>query len=285
MSPRTSPTARRRRLAAELRRLRKQAGLTREQVAEALMCAPATVTRYEIAQSGPRVGEVTLMLEIYGVTGEQRDALLKMAREARQRGWWHPYNAALPEWFETYVSLEEEAVAIRAYESELIPGLLQTEAYTRATMLTETTIPTEEEIERRVALRKERQRRFPDEGEPALWVVLNEATIRRLVGGRATMREQLRHLVDAQRHKNLTLQVLPFEVGSHPGMDTSFSILEFPERQDPDVVYVEYRAGCLYLEDPHEVETYNAIFDHLRARALGPDESCALITKVAEELV
>ncbi|MEV6982405.1 helix-turn-helix transcriptional regulator [Sphaerisporangium sp. NPDC051017] len=284
MSPRTSPTARRRRLAAELRRLRKAAGLTREQVAEALSCAPATITRFEIARSGPRVGEVALMLELYGISGAQRDALLKMAKEARRRGWWHPYSDTIPTWFETFVSLEEEAATIRTYECELVPGVFQTDGYARATILAEPVVPDAEEVDRRVAVRMERQKRLTGEDAPTFWAVLNEGAIRRHVGGRPTMRDQLQRLTELSRLNNVTLQVLPFEAGAHPGMDSAFNILEFPERADPAVVYVEYRAGSLYLEDQPEVDTYNAIFDHLRARALGPDESLVLIAKVAEDL-
>ncbi|GII85947.1 transcriptional regulator [Sphaerisporangium siamense] len=284
MSPRTSPTARRRRLAAELRRLRKEAGLTREQVAEVIGCAPATITRFEIARSGPRVGEVALMLELYGITGAQRDALLKMAKEARRRGWWHPYSGAIPTWFETYVSLEEEAATIRAYESECVPGLLQTAGYMRAVTLAEPVVPGAEEIDRRVAVRMERQARLSGDEAPAIWAVLNEAAVRRQVGGRETMRDQLERLMEVSRLHNVTLQILPFEAGAHPGMDGAFTILGFPESMDPDVVYVEYRAGSLYLEGRTEVDTYNLMFDHLRARALSPDESQALIAKVHQDL-
>ncbi|MFC6087236.1 helix-turn-helix domain-containing protein [Sphaerisporangium aureirubrum] len=284
MSPRTSPTARRRRLAAELRRLRKQAGLTREQVAEVLGCAPATITRFEIAQSGPRIAEVALMLELYGIDEGQRESLLAMAREARKRGWWHPYADTIPAWFETFVSLEEEAITLRTYESEWVPGVLQTEAYARATILAEPVVPSEAETERRVALRMERQKRLTEEDSPTMWIVLNEAIIRRLVGGRATMQDQLRRLGEASRLSHVTLQVLPFDAGAHPGMDGAFTILGFPDRRDPDVVYIEYRAGSLYLENPVEADTYNLMFDHLRARACGPDESYALIMKATELL-
>lgn len=224
------------------------------------------------------------MLELYGIGGSQRDALLAMAKEARKRGWWHPYSAAVPRWFETYVSLEEEAVRIRAYESELIPGLMQTEEYSRATILAEPLVPESDEIDRRVAVRLERRKRLTGDAAPTIWVVVNEATIRRVVGGAPTMRAQLRHLLSTTKLNNIILQVLPFEAGAHPGMDGAFTILQFPESIDPDLVYVEYRAGSLYLEDPSEVDTYNVIFDHLRARALGPDESRALIAKAADDL-
>lgn len=284
MSVRMSPTARRRRLAAELRRLRKEAGLTREQVAEAIACAPATVTRIESAQSGIRVGEAKLMLELYGVTGSEREALLEMAKYARRRGWWHRYSGAIPAWFQTYVSLEEEAVTIRAYESEAVPGLFQTEGYARAMLLSEPIVPDEDEIERRVAVRIGRQHRLSGDDPVTSWVILNESVLHRRVGDNSVMREQLKRLEEISQYSSVTVQVLPFTAGAHPAMDGAFSILKFSERADPDVVYVEYRAGSLYLEGQAEVDGYILMFDHLRARALGPDESRALIAKVAADL-
>jgi transcriptional regulator with XRE-family HTH domain len=284
MSSRTSPTVRRRRLAAELKRLRKESGKTREEVAEFVGCAPATVTKIENASNAAPPAYVALMLELYGVTGGKRDAWLTVARQARKRGWWQQYGGAIPSWFEVYLGLEEEASEIRSYHPEGIYGLLQTEDYMRAQILAESTVPPDEEIDRRIAIRKKRQERLRGNDAPQMWLVLGEAAIRRQVGGADAAHAQLHHLLDASRLNSVNLQVLPYTAGAHPGSHGPFIVLGFPEPADPEVVYVEYRMGSLYLESPSEVSTYTKIFDHLRARALGPDESRALITQVAKEM-
>ncbi|HEX6468948.1 MAG TPA: helix-turn-helix transcriptional regulator [Streptosporangiaceae bacterium] len=284
MANRTSPTVRRRRLAAELKRLRKESGKTREEVAEFVGCAPATVTKIENASNAAPPAYVALMLELYGVTGDEREAWLTVARQARKRGWWQQYGGAIPAWFEVYVGLEEEATEIRAYRPENVLGLLQTEEYIRAQILAEPRVPADEEIERRVAVRMKRQERLLADDAPEMWIVLNECAIRREVGGREAMRRQLQRLIEVSRLNTVTLQVLPFSAGAHPASHGPFNILGFREPADPDIVYVEYRMGSIYLESPSEVATYTAIFDHLRARALGPDESRTLIAEVAEEM-
>jgi transcriptional regulator with XRE-family HTH domain len=275
---RSSPTVRRRRLAAELRKLRKESGKTREQVAEFVGCSPVTVTRIENGQSVPRLADVARMLEGYGVTGDQREILMTLCSEARKRGWWHQYSGTIPAWFEVYVGIEGEASEIRSYQPELVDGRLQTEGYVRALMLADVEVPTDDELERRVSLRMKRQEQFFDgDDAPKMWVVLNEASLRRQVGGPQTMNEQLKHLIEVSRSHKVVLQVLTYAGGAHPAMDGAFEILRFPETADPDVVYLQYRRGSIYLEDTSDVEAYAELFDHLRARALGPDESRALI--------
>ncbi|GAA4222655.1 hypothetical protein FHR32_003843 [Streptosporangium album] len=246
-------------------------------------CAPATITKIENASSTARPADVALLLELYGVTGRRREVLMALAREARQRGWWQQYSGAIPQWFEVYVGLEEEASEIRSFQPEVIDGRLQTEGYIRALIQAEVNVPPAEEIDRRVAIRLKRQEKltFPD--APELWVVVGEAALRRAVGGVETMREQLQRLNEVSRLNNITLQVLPFQAGAHPGMQGGFHLLGFPGETDQDVVYVEYRQGALYLERQPDVDAYAKLFDHLRARALGPDESRALITRMAEE--
>ncbi|RKS71852.1 helix-turn-helix protein [Actinomadura pelletieri DSM 43383] len=284
MTTRKSPTVRKRRVAAELRRLRKEAGLTREQVADQIGCAPVTITRIETGQSGARVGEVSLMLEVYGVTGEEREAFLQVAKDARKRGWWHQYSSAMPKWFEVYVGLEEEAAEILDYSPETIPGPLQIEDYIRAVSLANLQPPPEGELERRVALRLRRKERLTSNDAPRLWAVLNEGAIRRQVGGEETMRAQLNHLVELSQMSHINLLVLPFSAGAHPAMHGPCTVLRFPHPADSDVVYVQYRRGSVYLEDPTDVEHYIGLFDQLRARALGPGESRALIVRVADEM-
>jgi transcriptional regulator with XRE-family HTH domain len=281
---RSSPTVRRRRLAAELRQLRKESGKTREQVSEFVGCSPVTITRIESAQSAPRLADTARMLECYGITGERREVLLTLCSEARKRGWWHQYSGTIPPWFEVYVGVEGEVSEIRSYQPELVDGRLQTEGYIRALMLADVDVPTEEELDRRVSLRMKRQEQFftGDDG-PKMWVVLNEAALRRQVGGPDTMKEQLRHLIAVSRSHKVVLQVLTYAGGAHPAMDGAFEILRFPDPADLDIVYVQYRRGSIYLEDPSDVGAYAELFDHLRARALGPDESRDLIEHLLGE--
>jgi transcriptional regulator with XRE-family HTH domain len=281
---RTSPTVRRRRLAAELKRLRKESGKTREDVADFVSCAPATITKIESAATSAPPAYVARILELYGVDGDEKDAWLTVAKQARKRGWWQQYNDAIPNWFTVYVGLEEEATKIREYECEIIPGLFQTEGYIRGLMDVELALPREDELERRIAVRLKRQELLTADDAPHLWVVLNEAALRREVGSRAVMCEQLRHLVKVSQLNSVTLQILPFGAGAHPAMQHGFFILGFAEPLDPDVVYVEYRTGGLYLEQQAEVDAYGMIFDHLRAKALAPDESRTLIGKIARQM-
>jgi transcriptional regulator with XRE-family HTH domain len=280
---RSSPTVRRRRLAAELRKLRKESGKTREQVAEFVGCSPVTVTRIESAQSAPRLADTARMLEFYGVTGARREVLMTLCSEARRRGWWHQYSGAIPAWFEVYVGIEGEVSEIRSYQPEAIDGRLQTEGYIRALMLADVDIPSGEELERRIAVRVTRQEQLRGDDAPKMWVVLNEAALRREVGGRDTMRDQLTHLIEVSRSNKVVVQVLTYAAGAHPAMDGAFEILRFPDAADPDVVYLQYRRGSIYLEDSADVAAYAELFDHLRARALGPDESRAMIAHLAGE--
>lgn len=284
MPSRTSPTVRRRRLAAALKRFRKESGKTRDQVAEFVGCAPATVTKIESATNAAPPAYVAMMLEFYGVPQEQRDVYMMLARQARKRGWWHQYGGVIPRWFEVYVGLEEEVSEIRWYEPELVPGLLQTEGYMRAVMLADVAIPSDDELERRVALRMKRQERLTADDPPKLWIVLNEAALRRKVGGVKTMKEQLQRLIEVSRFNNVLLQVLTFDAGAHPAMEGAYQILRFPEPADPEVVYLQYHRGSIYLEEQSDVHAYIDLFDHLRARALGPDESRALIARIANEV-
>ncbi|MEO3810123.1 helix-turn-helix transcriptional regulator [Sphaerisporangium sp. B11E5] len=284
MASRTSPTVRRRRLAAELRRLRQGTGRTREEVAEWVGCAPATVTKIENGSATARPADVSLLLELYGVTGTLRDELMALAREARRRGWWYQYADTFHQGFDVYVGLEEEASSISAYQAEVIGGLLQTEAYARALFTAELPDVSQDDIERQVTVRMKRQERLAAGDAPCARAVVNEAALWREVGGRATMREQLRHLVKVSQTPETTVQVLPFAAGAHPGMHGAFTVLGFPEEGDRDVVYVEYRQGSLYLERQADKEAYVRLFDHLCARALDPEESRALISRLADQM-
>jgi transcriptional regulator with XRE-family HTH domain len=286
MPARPSPTVRGRRLRHELRKIREEHGLTIEQVSEQSGgdWNASTISRWETGDRRIRPVDLRRLLDLYDVHGDQREVMLTLARQARERGWWRSYSDAVPEWFEVYLGLEAEAAVIHDYAAELVPGLLQTADYYRAFMRAAPAAGDEETIERKAAVRLARQERLAGEDPPKVWAVLNEAVIRRVVGGAATMRAQLQHIAEMADLAHVTVQVLPFRAGAHPAMDGSFIVLGFPEPTDPDVVYLEGQAGSLYLERPPEVERYAAIFSHLIAKALDPDESRSLIAQAAAEM-
>jgi transcriptional regulator with XRE-family HTH domain len=286
MPARPSPTVRRRRLRYELRRLREQRGLTIEQVQERSggdLRAP-TISRWETGDRSIRPTDLRLLLDIYDIHGEQREALLTLARQAKERGWWQSYGSAVPEWFQVYVGLEAEASSVHVYESELVPGLLQTAEYYRAFLRTAPAAGNDDEIERKIAVRLTRQERLTGDSPPEYRAVLNEAAIRRAVGGGEAMREQLNHIADIAKLPHVSIQVLPFGAGVHPAMDGAFRILGFPEPGDPDVVYLENQIGSLYLEEDLEVARYEQMFSSLIAKALDPDDSRRMIAWVAKDL-
>ena len=285
MAPSSSPTVRRRRLAAELHRLRQASKLTIEQVAESLEWSPGKVSKIENARVSVLPRDARKLLDTYGITeGQERELLLTLARESRERGWWQQYGEAIPEWFATYVGLEAEAAVISVYQAEIVPGLLQTQRYAAALHRAELMNATEEEIERHVAVRMERQARLKQPDAPHLWVVLNEAVLRRIVGERAIMHEQLLKLTEAANAPNITLQVLPFSAGAHASMDSAFSIVSFDPPTDGDIVYFEHPTCSLYLEKPDEVARYRLVYEHLRAASLSLDESRRLLARSAADL-
>jgi transcriptional regulator with XRE-family HTH domain len=285
MAPSSSPTVRRRRLAAELHRLRQASKLTIEQVAERLEWSPGKVSKIENARVSVMPRDARKLLDIYGVTeGQERELLLSLARESRARGWWQQYGETVPEWFATYVGLEAEATAISAYQAEIVPGLLQTQRYAAALHRAALMNATDDEIERHVAVRMERQQRLSQPDAPKLWVVLNEAVIRRMVGERGIMHEQMVKLDEAASAPNITLQVLPFSAGAHASMDSAFSVLSFEPPTDGEIVYFEHPTCSLYLEKPPEVARYSLVYEHLRAASLSLDESRRLIARSAEDL-
>jgi transcriptional regulator with XRE-family HTH domain len=285
MAPSSSPTVRRRRLAAELRRLRQAAKLTIDQVAETLEWSGGKVSKIENARVSVLPRDARRLLDVYGVPqGPERDLLLSLARESRERGWWQQYGEAVPEWFATYVGLEAEASAISVYQAEVVPGLLQTERYAAALHRAELMNATEEEVEQHVAVRMQRQKRLEQPDAPQLWAVLNEAVIRRNVGGREVMREQLAKLVEAASAPNITLQILPFSGGAHAAMDSAFWIVSFDPPTDGDIVYFEHPTCSLYLDKAQEIARYRLVYEHLRAASLSLDESRRLLMRGAEDL-
>ena len=283
MASEQSPTVRRRRLALELRRLRESAKLTCEEVAERMECSASKISRVETGRVSVSPRDVRDMLEIYGTSPDQRDSLVQLARESRQKGWWHAYGATVQPHFATYLGLESAASEIRIYEVCLIHGLLQTEDYARAVITAGMVNSPRADIERRVALRMERQR-VSKMTPPKVWVVLDEAALRRQVGGPEVMRVQLEYLLELAAMPNVSLQVIPFGGGAHPAMGRPFVVLVFGERADPDVVYLEDLTSALWVENVDEVDRYNVFFNHLRATALSFEGSAALITKVLKEM-
>ena len=281
----TGPTVRRRRLGTELRKLRESNGYKLEEVAAQLGVAPSTLSRIETGKAPTKSAYLSQMLEKYGVVDPgQRQVLIDMAREGHRKGWWAAYDDVLPSGFDIYVGLEAETASVRGYEVSVVHGLLQTPDYARAVLGEMFPRQGAEQIDRMVALRMERQRRLDDDPPLELWAILDEAVIRRPVGGNAVMRNQLEHLLGMATKPGLTVQVLPFSCGAHAGHAGGFSILEFPNRSDSEVAYVESVAGTTYLEKDKEVRVQVEAFDRLRAAALAPGASTDLIAQVAQEL-
>lgn len=282
MNARHSPTVRRRWLATELRRLRKSARVTLEDAAKHLDLTHSTLSRVETGQATIRPPYVESLLRLYGVPESERELLVQLAREARQRGWWESYDTVLLEQYSAYIGFETEASSIRNYEPQTVPGLLQTEQYARA--LTRAQLPdvTAREVDDRVAVRLERQTHLKGADSARLWTVIAEPALHYMVGGSEVMREQLLRLLDVSSQPNVNIQVLPFSAGAHAGMAGPFVILGYENY--PDVVYLENMTSSLYLEKEPQVEIYTRAYEHLRAVALSPEETRKMIAKAAEEL-
>lgn len=277
------PTAASDLLTGRLRTAREQAGLTWETVAEEMGWSESKLYRIENDKSRVLTRDVTRLLRLYGVSGDKAEALLELARQAREPEWWHRYSAAIPEWFRVFVMLEGAASEELGYEPELVPGILQTEAYARAIVATAPPTVTEELIQERVAVRLGRQTRLDGQQPLRVWFVLNEAVLRRNVGGPAVMGEQVERLAALAARRNVTLQVLPFGAGAHPAMEGSFAVLRFPRDDVPDRVYVDLHVGAAYFQAPAEIERCRWVLDSLRASALSPDDTADLLRTCAVE--
>jgi len=263
------PTVRLRRLGMELRALREAAGLNSQQAAEELGCSQSKISRVETGKSPVSVRDVRDLLGLYGVTDEQqRERLLGLARESRQRGWWAEFGSWLPSGFDTYAGMEAAAASVRAYQAQLVHGLLQTEDYARAVLRALRPKDTRESVENPLRL----------------WVIFEEEVLRRPVGGLAIMQAQLQHILETADEPTITIQVLPTARGAHAGLDGSFSLFEFPEPGDLDVAYVGGQAGTVFVEKIEEVKRFAARFDHLRAAALDLGDSTDLITHIARDM-
>jgi hypothetical protein len=276
-----SPTARRRRLAIELKRLRDESRLTCSQVGKELDWSSSKVNRMETGQGRVQPSDVDALCRFYGTADELRDLLKSLAKESKTKGWWHAHSDAIPAWFSVYVGLEQAVSELHTYQAEFIPGLLQTDEY--ASELSRAWVDhTPEDIERMVDIRMRRQELLTSESAPDLWAVVHESALLHTVGSRQVMTRQLERMLEIQKLRNVTVQVLPFDAGAYPTTG-SFTILGFPEQEDPDVVYREGLTDSVYLEEPRDVALYTKAFDHLRALALSPQRSALLITRLLEE--
>jgi transcriptional regulator with XRE-family HTH domain len=279
----TSPT-RLKRLGSALRALRLESELTADQVAKSLGWPGSKVSRIETGKQLASPEDVRKLVGLYGVGADEIEKYVAIARQARQRDWWHKYDDVLPDWFEGYLGLEAEASKISTYESDLVPGLLQTEQYAAAVLDAFPLRTTPEEMERAVDLRRARQARLTDDNPLVLDAVISETVLRRPIGGPAVMREQLEHLAAMIQRPNITLRLLPFASTEHPGINGAFSVLEFPDPDDGRVVCVEAMTSTLYIEKTRDVGIYRLAYDQIRSAALGPDETADMINATAREL-
>jgi DNA-binding XRE family transcriptional regulator len=279
------PTVQRMLVGARLRRLRTELGLTREEAASSIRASEWKIHRLENGQVGFKERDLVDLLAHYGVSDPAEVAeLLTLAREANAPGWWQHYGDVLPQWFRTYVDLESAATLIRTYEGQFVPGLLQTDGYMRAVVGGAHLEDSGEEVGRRVRLRMARQLLLTREDPPRLWAVVDEAALRRPVGGRKVMRGQLERLLEATKLPNVTLQILPFDAGAHPAMVGSFSVLRFPDQELPDLVYLEHLTSALYLDKPDEVDQYLHVMESICVRAAAPDQTVELLDQILEQL-
>ncbi|AGI89759.1 helix-turn-helix domain-containing protein [Streptomyces albidoflavus] len=265
-------------LGSQLRRLREGRGITREAAGYSIRASESKISRMELGRVSFKARDVEDLLTLYGVAdGAERAALLDLAREANVAGWWHSYSDVLPGWFQTYVGLEGAASLIRVYEVQFVHGLLQTEAYAHAVVERGMPGASAAEIDRRVALRLERQKLLVSERAPGFHVVLDEAALRRPYGDRTVMREQLEHLIEISERPNVTLQVMPFSFGGHAGESGAFALLRFPESDLSDVVYLEQLTSALYLDKREEVAQYERAMERLQRDSPDPSRTRDLL--------
>jgi len=271
-------------LGGQLRRMREELGITLEQAADIIRGSHSKLSRMEHGRVGFKDRDVSDLLTFYGLNdGEQRAALLALARETATSGWWHEYSDTLPNWVEPYVGLETAASVVRNYEVQFIPGLLQTEAYARATFRLGTAA-TEDEVARRAEVRINRQEILNKPTPPRFWAVIDEAALRRPIGGVQTLREQLRHLIDMTDHPAVTLQVLPFSVGGHAAAGGPFTILRFSQPDLNDVVYLEQLTSALYLEKQSEVDSYSEVMEQLCLQAAATETTQKVLAEILADI-
>lgn len=278
------PTIRRRRLGVALRRLREASGMSLQAVAEELGWSASKVSRIESAKIAVTPADVHALLRVLDTPSDEVDTLVSLASEHRQPGWWRQYAEVLPPWFEGYLSLESEAARLLAYESEVVPGLLQTEQYAAEILRQSSYTQLPDEVARAAELRRARQVRLIDPDPLALDVVINESALRRMVAGPEVMGAQLTRLLDASQLPNIALRVLPFAAGAHPGIDGSFTVLEFSDPSNPRIVYLDRMTDSEYLDSLHDVAAYRHAHQQLCNFALSCGDSQKIIIQLLQEL-
>jgi hypothetical protein len=273
-------------LGGHLRELRERAGVTRTDAGWAIRASESKISRLELGRVGFKERDVADLLTLYGVhEAQERDRLLELAREANDPGWWHRYGDVTPEWFDAYLGLEATAELIRTYEIQFVPGLLQTADYARAVArLDPSGTRTDSDIERLVALRTRRQRALDREPPLKLWAVIEEAVLRRPIGGKAVLRDQLDALLEATARPNVTVQIIPLESSGHAATGGAFSLLRFPQRDLPDIVYLEHLTSALYLDKRDDVETYTQALELLASTSPPPQQTERQLTRLLQRL-
>jgi transcriptional regulator with XRE-family HTH domain len=279
------PTVQRLVLGGQLRRLREDQGITLEQAADVIRGSHSKLSRIEHGRVGFKERDVADLLTFYGIVdGEQRAALLALARETATPGWWHDYADIIPNWVEPYVGLEAAASVLRTFQVQYVPGLLQTEAYAQALLHTGFPNAANDEVARRAELRVSRQEILNKPNAPRVWAVIDEGALRRPIGGPGVMREQLRHLMDMTEHPAVTLQVLPFMAGAHAAGGGPFVLLRFKEPDIPDVVYLEQLTSALYLEKSADVDRYSEVIEELCLQATPAETTAKLLSSIMADL-
>ena len=279
------PTVLRMLLGAHLRRLREARGVSRDDAGWEIRASESKISRMELGRVGFKERDVEDLLTLYGVTDpDERAALLSLTRGANTPGWWHRFGDVLPNWFQSYLGLEAAAVLVRTYEVQFIPGLLQTRDYARAVVLLVHQGARAEEIERRTDLRIARQQLLLRPDRPSLWAVVDEAALRRPIGGTEVMRAQLEALIEATQLPNVRLQIIPFHFGGHAAAGGAFTILRFPDQDLPDVVYVEQLTSALYLDKRDDVDQYAAAMERLCIEAEPPHRTAEILDNALKEL-
>ncbi|MBM0234225.1 helix-turn-helix domain-containing protein [Micromonospora sp. STR1_7] len=282
--PTTGPTVLRMLLGAQLRRLRESSGVTREGAGWEIRSSESKISRMELGRVGFKERDVSDLLTLYGVTDEcEREALLKLARDANSPGWWHRYGDVLPTWFQSYLGLEAAAALIRSYEVQFVPGLLQTREYARAVVLLGHGTAGPAEIDRRVSLRMQRQQLLRRDNPPQLWAVVDEAALRRPIGGAEVMRGQLTSLIEATKSPHIRLQVIPFAAGGHAAAGGAFTILRFGDQELPDIVYIEQLTSAIYLDKRDDLEYYAVAMERLCVEAEPPERTPEILGRLLEE--
>lgn len=272
-------------LGAQLRRLRESAGVTRDDAGYHIRASGSKISRLELGRVSFKERDVTDLLGFYGVVDvAEREKLLQLTREANATPWYQKFQDVVPDWFHVFVGLEEAAQLIRLYEVQFVPGLLQTEEYARAIIMQGSPGIEPDEIERRVALRLGRQQLLKRENAPRYWVIMDEAALRRPMGGRDVHVAQIERLIDLVGEPNITLQVMPFKYGGHAADGGAFTIMRFPETDLPDVVYMEYLTGAHYIDKPEEVERYAAVMERLSVASTSPDRTREILSDMLKEI-